>query len=116
MNAFNSADVLPKRVGVPNMIPSAHSASAGVGIPYSASILLLRSSHPGTLAITAGRDDIGHPAESDFGSGLMGSVTDGFSQCFYGAVPRVKDNEDVYFNVRHRQLLEVDATLLKRRA
>src|SRR4029077_271790 len=53
MNAFNSADVLPNRVGVPNMIPSAHSASAGVGAPYSASILLLRSSQPGTLPITA---------------------------------------------------------------
>src|SRR5260370_4123517 len=53
MNAFNSADVLPNRVGVPNMIPSAHSASAGAGAPYSASILLLRSSQPGTLAITA---------------------------------------------------------------
>ena len=52
MNAFNSADVLPKRIGVPNMIPSAHSVSDGVGAPYSASILLLRSSE--TLAITAG--------------------------------------------------------------
>src|SRR6516162_1979868 len=48
-----SADVLPKRVGVPNMIPSAHSASADVGPPYSASICLLRS-QPGTLAMTAG--------------------------------------------------------------
>ena len=28
MYAFNSADVLPKGVGVPNMIPSAHSTSA----------------------------------------------------------------------------------------
>ena len=54
MNAFNSADVLPKRVGVPKIIPSAHSTSACVGAPYSASILLLRSSQPGTLAITSG--------------------------------------------------------------
>src|SRR6516164_9017764 len=53
MKAFNSAEVLPKRVGVPNTIPSAHSASACVGAPYSPSILLLRSSQPGTLAITA---------------------------------------------------------------
>jgi hypothetical protein len=54
MNAFNSADVLPKRVGVPNMIPSAYSASADVGVPYSVSIRLVRSSPPGYLAITAG--------------------------------------------------------------
>jgi hypothetical protein len=59
MNVFNSADVFPKRVGVPNMIPSAHSTSACVGAPYSASIRLLRSSQPGTLAITSGETTSG---------------------------------------------------------
>src|SRR5258708_1193148 len=57
MNAFNFADVFPKRVGTPNMIPSAHSAPAGVGAPYSARILLLRSWHPGTWAITVEKRD-----------------------------------------------------------
>src|SRR5215469_10529031 len=107
MNAFNSADVLPKRVGVPNMIPSAHSTSASVGAPYSASILLLRSSQPGTLAITAGENEIGHAAKPDIGSGLTGSFTDGFSKSFYGTVTRVKHNEDVWFSVWHRKLLDV---------
>jgi hypothetical protein len=43
MKAFNSADVLPKRVGVPNMIPSAHSASAEVGPQQYATPLSLSS-------------------------------------------------------------------------
>src|SRR3974390_170964 len=54
MNAFNSAEVFPKRVGVPNMIPSAHSTSEWVGTPYSDNIRLLLSSQPGTLDITSG--------------------------------------------------------------
>src|SRR6516162_7441372 len=100
MNAFNSADVFPKRVGVPNMTPSAHSTLACVGAPYSASIRLLRSSQPGTLAITFDETRSG-TAKSDFGSGFSGSFTDSFSKRFHGAVTRVKRNENVWFRLWH---------------
>src|SRR6202021_4293528 len=50
MNAFNSADVLPNRVGVPNMVPSAHSASVVDATPEVAGTLFLRSSQPGHVA------------------------------------------------------------------
>jgi len=45
-----------------------------------------------------------HAAKPDFGSGFTGSFTDGFSKRFYGAVTRVKRNENVCFGVWHRQL------------
>src|SRR5271170_5754435 len=43
------------------------------------------------------RNDIGNAAKPDFGSGLTGSFTNRFSKCFYGAVTRVEDYEDVCF-------------------
>jgi hypothetical protein len=51
------------------------------------------------------RNQIGYAAKPDFGSGFTGSFTDGFSKRFYGAVTRVKRNENVCFRGWHRQLL-----------
>ena len=90
------------------MIPSAHSASAGVGAPYSASIFLLRSSQPGTFGHYIRRNQIGDTAEPDLGSCFTGSFTDGSSQRFYGAVTRVKHNEDVCFSIWHWALLDAN--------
>jgi hypothetical protein len=51
------------------------------------------------------RNQIGYAAKSDFGSGFTGSFTDGFSKRFYGAVTRVKRNENVCLRGWHQQLL-----------
>jgi hypothetical protein len=61
---------------------------------------LLRSSQPGTWAIT----DIGYAAEPDFGSGFTGSFADGLSKRFYSAVTRVECNENIPSGVWHQQL------------
>ena len=96
MNAFNSADALPKRVGVPNTIPSAHSTSARVGAVLGEHFLapLLPA---GDLGHHRPGNKIGHAAEADFGSGFTGSFTDGFCKCFYRAVTRIEGNENVCF-------------------
>ena len=85
MNAFNSAEVLPKRVGVPNMIPSVHSTSACVGTP--------------NFRHHRCRNDIRSPAEADFGPSLTGSFTDSFSKGFHRAVTRVEHDKNVGFRV-----------------
>src|SRR5579863_8504319 len=51
------------------------------------------------------RNQIGYAAKPDFGSGFTGSFTDSFSKLFYGAVTRVKRNENVCFRGWHTQLL-----------
>ena len=87
---FSSADVFPKSVGVPNTIPSAHSVSGGVGAPYSASILLLRSSQPGTEPSRPEEQNIGHPTEPLFGSGFASPFSHGLSKRLNRAGTRVK--------------------------
>src|SRR5260370_22449773 len=101
MNAFNSADVFPKRVGGPNMIPI---GPLYVGRRWS-SVLGEHPLAPFFPARNFGhyirRNQIEYAAKPDFGSGFTGSFTDGFSKRFYGAVTRVKRNENACFSLRH---------------
>src|SRR5215831_18648181 len=57
------------------------------------------------------RNDIGYPAEPDFGTRFTRSFTDGFGKRFHGAVAGVKRNENVGFRVWHRQFLDVRFSL-----